>query len=71
VSDFKVKFLVLIHQVLSKRKSLWYSRKSLETSEDLEDDLKKGQQKFKTIIIRCFEDSVENKFMFSKFHLRR
>jgi len=43
-------------------KVLWYSKEALETSEDLEDDMKIGQQKFKALIRRCFEDFDENKF---------
>jgi len=54
--------LVLIRQVLSTRKALWYSRKALETSVDLEDDLKEDQKKIKALIRRCLEDSDENKF---------
>jgi len=52
--DLKVKFLVLIHQLLS-------TRKTLETSKDLEDDLKEGQKKVKALIRRCLEDPNENK----------
>jgi len=53
--------LVQIQQDPSIRKALWYSRKALETYEDLEEDLKKGQEKVKSLIRRCREDSVVNK----------
>jgi len=38
-------------------------KKYLDTSEDLEDDMKKGQQKFKALIKICFEDPNEKKFL--------
>ena len=36
-------------------------RKAVKTPEDLEDDMKKGQQKVKALIRRCLEDFDENK----------
>ena len=37
-------------------------KKALKTSEDLEDNMMKGEQKVKALIKRCYEDSDENKF---------
>jgi len=58
--DFKVKFLVQIHQVMSTRKVLWYSRIALETFEDLDVDLKKGEYKVKALIRTCSKDYDKN-----------
>lgn len=39
----------------TQKKEFWYSRKAWETSEDLEDDIKKGEHKVKALIRRCLE----------------
>lgn len=44
-SNIKVKFLILIHQVLSTMESI--SRETLKTFKGIEDDTEKGQHKVK------------------------
>jgi len=51
--EFKVKFLVLIYHVVKAKEVFWYSREVNKTYEDLEDDLKKSQQKFKALVKSC------------------
>jgi len=41
--------------------SIMILKKALKTSEDLEDNMMKGEQKVKALIKRCYEDSDENK----------
>jgi len=59
-NDFKIKFFCTGTSSFKRKKKLWYSRKALETFEDLKDDMKKGQQKIKALIRRCFKDFHEN-----------
>jgi hypothetical protein len=51
-ADFKVKFLVLKHQALNTKGNILVLKKSFE---DLEDDMKKGQQKVEPLIRRCIK----------------
>jgi hypothetical protein len=49
--------VLMITMYETQKKAFWYSRKAWETSEDLKDDMKKGQHKVKALIIRFLEDS--------------